>query len=226
MEVAGDPSLTIGRPIAACVARIAPTHARLRQPASHWTPPAALDLETRLMLRVRAGDRDAFRLLLERNRRRVLGLARRYGFDPALAEDVAQETFLRIYAARERYRPERRFSSWMFTIATNLCLTHARRSSRGGRQDRLGSVPEPIDRRASGRRPDEHLLESELRGLVRDAVSDLPARQRVAISLQRLEERSYHEVAVDLGLTVPATKSLLHRARLALKDTLVDYQAA
>jgi RNA polymerase sigma-70 factor (ECF subfamily) len=184
------------------------------------SPP--VDPDVALMLRVQQGDRPAFSELLERNHRRVLNLAYRYLKDRSLAEDVVQETFLKIYKARDRYRPDAKFSSYMLRIASNICLSRLRRKQPlrlGGESDE-GSI-EHVD--TGGVKPGEAMLSGELEERVRAAVDALPDRQRMAILLNKFEGLDYSEVAKQLGLSASATKSLLHRARMTLKDLLSNY---
>ncbi len=188
-------------------------------------PPAGAepeaDPDVHLMLRVQAGDREAFGLLLRRNHERVLTLAYRYLGDRSLAEDVVQETFLKLYQARDRYRPDARFRSYLLRIATNACLSRLRKKrplSLEGDPD--GPDTDPPD--AAAAPPDQALVTSELHARVRAAVAQLPERQRLAILLNKFEGLDYREVGEHLGLSVPATKSLLHRARMALKEMLTD----
>lgn len=178
---------------------------------------ACKDLDTELMVGLRDGDSDAFRPLLERNYKRVVGLARRYGAEAA--EDVAQETFMRVYQARERYRPERPFSSYLFRIATNHCVSRSRR--RRPHLTEQGRVDPQVD---DAEQPIETLVRQELKARVRSAVRRLPRRQQEAIQLRRFEGLSLQEVAERLSMSIPATKSLLHRARCSLKDMLGDLQ--
>lgn len=177
---------------------------------------AAYDIDTRLMLGVREGDSTAFEPLVKRNYGRVMRLARRMGAEP---EDAAQETFLRVYQARERYEPRRRFDAYLMRIATNHCISSKRR--RRPHLTEKGDV-QPV----SFEQPVASLLDHELRTRVRSAVRRLPARQREAIELRRFEGLSQDEVARRLGLTVPATKSLLHRARQGLKTMLETFEAS
>lgn len=186
------------------------------------------DPDVQLMLELQRGSRDAFRELLERNHQRVLNLAYRYLRDRSLAEDVVQETFLKLYKARERYRPDARFQSYLLRIATNICLSKLRKkghvSLSGGHDPGSGRAePEPPDPEAP--QPTDVVLHGELKDRIRQAVAQLPDRQRMAILLNKFEGLDYKEVAVQLGLTVPATKSLLHRARMALKEMLAEYVA-
>lgn len=182
-----------------------------------------LDPDAQLMLRLQQGDESALRALLERNGRRVLNHAYRYLRDAARAEDVVQETFLRIYKARDRYQPTAPFQAYMLRIATNLCLSHLRKkqalSLDQPRED--GGQADVQDEGAA--EPGAGLDQRELHRRVREAVDQLPDRQRMAILLNKFEGLDYQAVADQLGLSVSATKSLLHRARMALKDVLAGY---
>jgi RNA polymerase sigma-70 factor (ECF subfamily) len=187
-------------------------------------PGRGADADVDLMLRLQAGDQAALGELLRRNASRVLTLAYRYYGDRALAEDAVQETFLKLYQARDRYRPDAPFGSYLLRIATNVCLSQLRRKrprslDAGDGEDDRGD--DPPDRAAAA--PGSALLEAELSERVRDAVQQLPERQRVAILLNKFEGLDYQEVADQLELTVPATKSLLHRARMTLKAILEGY---
>jgi RNA polymerase sigma-70 factor (ECF subfamily) len=182
----------------------------------------SLDPDVALMLRVQQGDTRAFSELLERNHRRVLNLAYRYLRDRAGAEDVVQETFLKLYAARDRYTPSARFSSYLLRIASNVCLSKLRRkrplSLAEDEEGRGGELPDP-----DAAAPSAEMLSDELKDRVRAAVERLPDRQRLAIVLNKFEGLDYKQVGEHLGLSPTATKSLLHRARMALKEQLSNY---
>ncbi|MDC3379446.1 RNA polymerase sigma factor [Planctomycetota bacterium] len=184
---------------------------------------AKLDPDVQLMLRLQSGDSAALGELLRRNHSRVLNLAYRYLRDRDKAEDVVQETFLKLYKARDRYRPDARFASYLLRIATNICLSQLRKKKMGSLDAGEGSM-EPEDPDAVP--PDGDALQEELHGRVRAAVERLPDRQRIAILLNKFEGQDYAQVAEHLGLTVSATKSLLHRARMALKAELEPYLQA
>jgi len=183
------------------------------------------DPDVQLMLRLQAGHAAALSELLRRNAPRVLNLAYRYLGERALAEDAVQETFLKLYQARDRYRPDAPFPSYLLRIATNVCLSQLRKKrmhsldQQATDDDRGGGEPE--DRAAAV--PGKAMLDAELATRVRDAVQQLPERQRIAILLNKFDGLDYQQVADQIGLTVPATKSLLHRARMALKDVLEGY---
>lgn len=192
-------------------------------PPSSDSPQYLDDADVKLMLRVQQGDHGAFAELLQRNHRRVLGLAYRYLGDRARAEDIAQESFLKVYQARERYKPNGRFSSYVLRITANLCLSKLRRKKvlQLNPDGEEGQGVEPEDPQA--RRPEEGMLEEELAVRVREAVDRLPDRQRMAILLNKFEGLDYQQVAEHLELSPAATKSLLHRARMTLKDMLSGY---
>ena len=129
------------------------------------------------------------------------------------------------YKARDRYQPSARFRSYLLRIASNVCLSRLRKKSPSHSlsqpSDEDGPSSEPVDPEAA--RPGESLLQDELHARVRAAVAELPDRQRMAILLNKVEGLEYREVAEQLALSVPATKSLLHRARMALKEKLAAY---
>lgn len=184
--------------------------------------PRGGDPDVQLMLRLQAGDGAALGELLRRNAARVLSLAFRYLGDRAQAEDVVQETFLKLYQARDRYRPDAPFGAYLLRIATNVCLSQLRKkrvhSLDADDGERGGDPADPV-----AVAPGQAMADEELAARVRDAVQQLPDRQRMAILLNKFEGLDYQQVAEQLGLTVPATKSLLHRARMALKDLLEGY---
>jgi len=186
------------------------------------------DADAELMLEVKGGDDEAFTTLVGRYQSRVLGLAYRYIGDRGSAEDLAQEAFLRVYKARERYEPRAKFSTWLYRIVVNLCLNEIR--WRKGRPTMSWAVatetssnlnvdvtnkdePEPI----------ETLQDAELAVTIRGIIGTLPENQRIAILLNKYEGLSYQEVADSMDLSVMAVKSLLTRARVSIKEKLTPY---
>jgi len=165
-----------------------------------------------LMVRARAGSRDAFDELVTRHRGRVLAIAHRFLGPSDDAEDIAQEAFLRLYRARERYRPSARFTTFLFRIVANLCI------EKGRKRKRQPSL-EALDDRMPGPRSDEPevvALERETVRRLRGALQRLPEKQRIAVILCKYEERSYREVAQALGCSEKAVETLLYRARQTL----------
>ena len=188
----------------------------------------ALDGDAELMLRVKSGDREAFATLVEKYKQPVVNLAYRTLSDAAEAEDMAQQVFLQVYKAAHRYQISAKFSTWLFTIARNLCLNEIRRRSRHPAES-LYQVSDTDDtpmRQVEDARvasPPKALLSSELEEKIEAALADLPENQRTAIALCRQEELSYEDIAKVLGVTVSATKSLIHRGRETLKQRLKPY---
>jgi RNA polymerase sigma-70 factor (ECF subfamily) len=175
---------------------------------------AMRDPDEELVRRVGAGDKRAAAELVRRHLPRMVGLARRMLGDAAEAEDVAQEVFLRVWKHAGSWRPgQAKFETWMHRVAMNLCLDRLRRSGRNG-----GEVsPETLDVRASATRA---LDDRQRRERVRDALQELPERQRAALVLCYYQDRTNIEAAEILGVSVDALESLLSRARRTLKTAL------
>jgi len=165
------------------------------------------------MSAVAAGDHNALGHLVRRHQDRALRLARRVTGDPELAEDIAQEAFLRVHRAAKRYRPSARFTTWLHRIVVNLCWDHRRRWRP------VGEAPaDEVDRHSPG--PDGHLAGEEVRAAVRRAVHALPPRQRLAVILHRFEGRRMAEVASMTGWSESAVESCLVRAYRQLRRDL------
>lgn len=190
---------------------------------------ANLDPDAALMLRVREGDAAAFEVLVEKYRQPVFNLIYRSLQDASEAEDVAQNVFLQVYKSAGRYNATAKFSTWLFTIARNLCLNELRRRSRH-RADSLDQAPGDDEQEAPRQYedvktvlPHDLALRGELEAKVDEAIADLPEKQRTALLLCREEELSYEDIAKVLETSLSATKSLIHRARETLKDRLKRY---
>ena len=192
---------------------------------------AAGDRSTELMLRVRDGDVVALGELVELWQNRLVTLFLHHTGDHATAEDLAQETFMRVYRARERYKPTAKFTTWIHTIANNVSSDLRQRAYR--RLER--GVPNAVSASssaigldqlavaASGLLPARIADRGELQGVVRQAIAGLNERQRMALLLAKFEQCSYEEIAAAMKLTVPAVKSLLFRARDHLRAALEPY---
>jgi RNA polymerase sigma-70 factor (ECF subfamily) len=199
------------------------------------------DPDTALMLSVRAGDERAFATLVRRWQNRIVSLAYRYLRSAADAEDLAQEVFLRVYRAKETYEPKSRFSTWIFRITVNASLNQlrARRTRKaitgttgaGGGIGGIGGINRAgLDDDNVGDAPDdsapdpaEETERDELAKVLRRIVDGLPERQRTAILLNKYEGLSYEECAEAMDLSLMALKSLLTRARVAIREKIEPY---
>jgi RNA polymerase sigma factor (sigma-70 family) len=197
--------------------------------ATEVTSAAADDPDVRLMLRVQAGDQGAFQDLFRKWSPRILQYTRRFVGSDAQAEEVTQDAFVQVFRFRHRYRPQSRLATWIYTIATNLCLNELRRPERQLRVD----LWERWDDEASPEGPplpDPHMPTAEEGASTRElsrrleaAVADLPPKQRAALLLSRVDGLAYRDVATALGCSEGAVKALLFRATQALKQQLRDY---
>jgi RNA polymerase sigma-70 factor, ECF subfamily len=178
-----------------------------------------------LMLRVKEGDTAAFEELMEIHQHSVIGTVAKMLGSPAEAEDIAQQVFIRVWKSAERYEPQAKFTTWLFTITRNLVFNEVRRRKRKpalsmDEREEEFHLMETDHRTIS---PDKSLLQGELESAIDEAIAALPEKQRLAMILRRFEEMPYEEIGQVLGITVPAVKSLLFRARSQLKENLKDY---
>jgi RNA polymerase sigma-70 factor (ECF subfamily) len=191
--------------------------------------PGQLDPDAALMLRVKRGDRAAFATLVEKYKQPVMNFIFRSLRDETEAEDLSQNVFLQVYKSRDRYQRTAKFSTWLFTIARNLCLNEIRRRSRHPADSLEESHAEHEDqpqRQYEDRKvtlPTESILHGELAGKIQEALAGLPENQRTAILLCQQDELSYEEIAEILDCSLSATKSLIHRGRETLKEKLKPY---
>jgi RNA polymerase sigma-70 factor (ECF subfamily) len=191
--------------------------------------PEQSDPDAALMLRVKRGDRAAFAELVEKYKQPLFNFICRHLRDEAESEDLAQNVFLQVYKSRQRYVQTAKFSTWLFTIARNLCLNEIRRRSRHPAESLEENHNEHEDQPQrqyedkSAALPVENVLQGELAGKIEEALGELPEAQRTAILLCRQEELSYEEIAKILGCSLSATKSLIHRGRETLKERLKTY---
>ncbi|MGH9430486.1 MAG: RNA polymerase sigma factor [Terriglobia bacterium] len=185
-----------------------------------------VDSDLELMLRVRSGDTDSFEILLNRYRAPLVSYFLRMVRDAALAEDLAQEVFLRVYKARGRYRPDARFTTWLYRIATNLAL-NAIRDRKGDRELPVESDldMEPAAARIADKKPtaEQELMGADRERLIREAVENLPENQRVAVILHKYQDVDYRQIAKVLSVSEGAVKSLLFRAYENLRRRLEPY---
>jgi len=190
--------------------------------------PPELDPDAALMLRVKQGDVLAFEDLVDKYKQPVINLIYRTLPDAAEAEDLAQNVFLQAYKAADRYRVSAKFSTWLFTIARNLCLNEIRRRSRHPADSLDVTHPDDDDqplRQYEDTKltaPPDALLRGELVQKVEQALSELPEHQRTAILLCREEELSYEEIAATMDCPVGTVRSRIFRAREAIDKRLRD----
>ena len=181
------------------------------------------DTDELLMRKVARGDLAAFRLLMERWE----GAAKRYAYrsfgDYQLAEDAAQETFVRLYRSACRYEPTAKFSTYFYTVLGNLCrdrVRSARRRSAGGEQVEDVFVLDETVQGSEALWPDLRVETQEERAAVREAVSELPEKLRDALSLREFEGLSYPEVAAVMGANLGEVMTWIHRGRRRLAQRL------
>jgi RNA polymerase sigma-70 factor (ECF subfamily) len=189
------------------------------------------DPDVRLMLQVREGDAAAFTELVLRYQNRLLTVLEHLVGNREQAEDLAQEVFVRVFKARQRYAPEAKFSTWLFTIANNIASNALRSRNRrrevgvpeGNGADSTPLSLDQLAKAASGAMPTRRLDKAEQAEMVRSAVAALSERQRMALLLAKFEGMSYQDIAQTMDLSVQAIKSLLSRARVNLKEILTPY---
>ena len=184
---------------------------------------AVLDLDAELMLRVKEGDGASFGILLEKHRSPVVHFLFRMVQNQAVAEELAQEVFLRVYRSRSTYEPTAKFTTWLFRIATHLALNALRDGKNERLQERLdddtGDMPV---RQVSDRKPsvEQSLVYQAKMQEIRRAIAGLPEKQRAAVLMHKYEEMEYSQIAKVLGCSESAVKSLLFRAYETLRARL------
>jgi RNA polymerase sigma-70 factor, ECF subfamily len=183
-----------------------------------------MESDIELMERVKSGDDTAFSELMRRHYRGVVNFIYRFTNDRQNAEDLAQEVFLRVYRSAQRYKPEAKFSTWLYKIATNLCLTEVK--SRG--KDRSISLDEIEGNSGDIGDPKsadayDITFRREIGGAIFEALKSLPERERTAVVLCKYEELPYEEVAEIIGCTVGAVKAYVYRGRMKLIEKLRPY---
>src|SRR5579872_2290541 len=187
------------------------------------TVAATLDGDAELMIRVKAGDDASFGLLLTKHRSPVIHFLYRMVQNRAVAEELAQEVFLRVYRSRNTYEPTAKFTTWLFRIATHLALNWLRDGKNERGQERLddstgeGPIREVPDRRST---VEQRMLYEVRLEEVRRAISALPEKQRAAVLMHKYEEMEYSAIARALDCSESAVKSLLFRAYETLRARL------
>lgn len=187
---------------------------------------AMLDEDIELMLEFKKGDVSAFKELMGRYETRLLNFIYRFVGSKTDAEDLAQEVFLRVYKARDRYEPKAKFSTWLYKIATNLCINYKKRQKKitipldkivtSDGEEIIREIPDPYHLP-----PDVSAEKEETNQKIRSILFSLPEIQRVALILCIYEEKSYDEISKILHRSIPSIKFLLFRARKNLRDKLL-----
>jgi RNA polymerase sigma-70 factor, ECF subfamily len=182
-----------------------------------------------IMLELRAGNMAGFDFLIQKYRKPIIHFMYRMVHNQAVAEELAQEVFLRVYRSRETYRAEARFSTWLYRIATNLGVNHARdtRHERAAStvyldetDSETGTTPDVADTTPGA---EANLLRRERFNAIRQHVIALPERQRMAVLMHKYEGMDYKQIGDVLKLSESATKSLLFRAYQTLREKLKDF---
>ena len=184
---------------------------------------ATLEHDAQLMLRVKDGDACSFELLLGKYRRPVVNYLYRMVQNQAIAEELAQEVFLRVYRARTSYEPTAKFTTWLFRITTHLALNSLRDRKGERRQQSLDAATEdqaPMEVADVRRNREQQLVDDARLESVRAAVAGLPDKQRAAVLMHKYQELDYAQIAGVLGCSVSAVKSLLFRAYETLRVRL------
>jgi RNA polymerase sigma-70 factor (ECF subfamily) len=182
----------------------------------------SLERDAELMLRVRDGDQASFGLLLERHRSPVIHFVYRMVQNQAVAEELAQEAFLRVYKSRLSYEPTAKFTTWLFRIASHLALNWIRDGRNEKRQASLDESPDGTARQVPdrGRTAEQELVYQAKLREVRQAIEALPSKQKAAVMMHKYEEMGYAQIADVLRCSESAVKSLLFRAYESLRVRL------
>jgi len=185
--------------------------------------------DAEVMLMVKAGDDSAFNYLVQKYRRPMVNFMYRMAHNAAGAEDLAQEVFLRVYRSRESYEASAKFTTWLYRIATNLAVNHAR-DTRHERPESQVSLDEPdeesghtLDLADGTPSVEENLMQTERLAAIRQRVQALPERQRMAVVMHKYQQMDYRQIADVLKLSESATKSLLFRAYETLREQLRQF---
>jgi len=184
------------------------------------TMPDGFDVDAQLMLRFQNGDAEAFDQLFSRHTRSIVNFAYRFVRDRQIAEELAQEVFLRVYEAAAGYRPRAKFTTWLYRIATNVCLNEIRKPHFRAAHQPVSEEELPPGVFENSDSPDRSLECRAVSQALKEALEKIPEKQRIAFVLNKYEELSYAEVAEIMKTSEKAIKSLIHRAREALAERL------
>ncbi len=181
-----------------------------------------MESDIELMLRTKDGDDGAFSELMNRHYKGVLNYIYRFTNLRENSEDLAQEVFLRVYRSASKYRPEAKFTTWLYKIATNVSLTYVKKKNTNISLDEMTeNIGEYED--SDVEISDDIIYRKEMRNVIFSAMETLPEREKIAIMLCKYEGLSYEETADVLECTVGAVKAYVHRGRMKLVDKLKPY---
>jgi RNA polymerase sigma-70 factor (ECF subfamily) len=187
-----------------------------------------IDQDTALMIEVSRGDVASFDLLLNRHRNSVVNHLFRLVQNHAIAEELAQDVFIRVYRSRAKYQPDAKFTTWLFRITTNVALNWRRDTRRERGLVRLDDEIRHVHNKELWDRvprADERLLQEHRSNQVRAAIDALPPKQMAAVLMHKYEGLEYVEIAEALDCSLPALKSLLFRAYETLRHQLAHFAA-
>lgn len=180
----------------------------------------------RLMLRVRDGDIKSFERLVELHQRSIIGTVTRMLGNLDDAHDIAQQVFIRVWKSAPRYEPSAKFTTWLFTITRNLVFNEMRKRSRRkevSMEDERGDDPPKQFAHPTAPAADTITQQAELEQALDRAIQSLPDKQRLAVVMRRYQDAPYEDICAVLGMSLPAVKSLLFRARAELRKHLAAY---
>jgi RNA polymerase sigma-70 factor (ECF subfamily) len=176
------------------------------------------DEDIALMLKVKVGDISAFEQIMKKHEKPVINTIYRFVGNRARAEEIAQEAFIRVYRSASKYRPNAKFSTWLYKIVTNICLDDIRKKKDASDLSFNNEILYP------GQSSQSLLLERKRSNcLIREAIYSLPKRQRIAVILREYNGLSYKEISKILKSSPKAVESLLYHAKLGLKEKLLPY---
>ncbi len=232
------PQLSMDRRVSSDVSSLALDSGMLRSSSSAVVaasqagdipPSVALQDDAQVMVRVAAGDDSAFDYLVQKYRRPIISFMYRMTHNAATAEELAQEVFLRVYRSRASYSPDAKFTTWLYRIATNLSVNHAR-DTKYERPENQVSIDEPdedtgltVDVVDGSLNAEQNILRRERLAAIKQHVTALPERQRLAVMMHKYQGMDYRQIAEVLKLSESATKSLLFRAYETLREKLKSF---
>lgn len=191
-----------------------------------------LETDEQLMVRLSSGDKDAFEALFLRYKNRLYAFIYRFFGDPAVTEEIFQETFLRVYKYSPKYKPVAKFSTFLYRIATNLSINELKRRKLvpmyylGTLKDRQEGQQTMIeeDVQSQLRSPEDRVYADELEFHLQKALNSLPESMRVTLLLSEVEGKKYDEIAVIMNCSVGTVKSRVNRSRSKLLQYFSDHE--